>query len=81
MAGGTFTFTRDGILAIHAEDKGKDYTVHARVAVEGKTLRMTTRDPVSRQEQTRTSTVQELTATSLVLELENGQVLRMARGK
>src|SRR5204862_8052236 len=64
MAGGTFAFTRDGLLAIHAEGQGKDYTVKASVAVEGKTLRMTTQDSLSRQEQTRMSTIRELTATS-----------------
>jgi hypothetical protein len=81
MAGGTFAFARDGTLAIHADAQGTDYIVTARVAVENKTLSMTTREPRTRQEQTRTSTIQELTATSLVLELENGQVLRMVRRK
>jgi uncharacterized protein (TIGR03066 family) len=79
MAGGTFAFARDGTLAIHAEDKGTDYIITGRVNVEGQAMLATTKDPRTRQEQTRTYTIRELTATSLVLELENGPVLRMVR--
>jgi uncharacterized protein (TIGR03066 family) len=79
MAGGTFTFARDGTLAIYAEEQGKDYIVTGRVTVDGQTMLTTTQEPRTRREQTRMSTIRELTATSLVLELENGQVLRMVR--
>jgi uncharacterized protein (TIGR03066 family) len=79
MARGTFAFARDGTVAIHADAGGTDYIVTGRATVDGKTLSMTSRDTRTRREQTRTSTIHELTATTLVLELENGQVLRMVR--
>jgi uncharacterized protein (TIGR03066 family) len=81
MAGGTFAFSRDGTLAIHAGAQGKDLTVNAQAVVEGKILLTISQDPQTGQEQTRTSTIRELTPTTLVLELEKGQVLRMARRK
>jgi hypothetical protein len=79
MTGGTFAFSRNGTLAVHAEGQGKDYAVQAQVVVVGNVLLTISRDPGTGQEQTRKSTIRELTGTSLVLELENGQVLRMAR--
>jgi hypothetical protein len=79
MQGGTFEFARDGTLEIRVKD-GKQIKAHARV--DGKTLVQTTQDPVSLREETRSkSTIQELTPTTLVLELERGAVLRMARAK
>jgi hypothetical protein len=81
MAGGTFAFSRDGSLAIHADAQGTNYDVKARATVVGKFLVTTSQDPQSGQEQTRKNTIRELTAASLVLELEGGQVLRMVRKK
>jgi uncharacterized protein (TIGR03066 family) len=78
MQGGTFEFTRDGTLAIRVTD-GKQ--IQARARVEGKTLVQTTQDPAGLREETRKSTIQELTPNTLVLELERGAVLRMARAK
>jgi hypothetical protein len=79
MAGGTFTFSRRGTVAIHAHGEGTNFAVNARVVVAGKVLLTVSQDPQTGQEQTRKSTIQELTASSLVLRLENGEVLRMAR--
>jgi hypothetical protein len=78
MQGGTFEFARDGTLEIRVND-GKQFKARARV--DGKTLVQTTQDPASLREETRKSTIQELTPNTLVLELERGAVLRMARAK
>jgi hypothetical protein len=81
MAGGTFTFSSDGTLAIRAGGPGANLSVNAQVVVEGKIMLTTSQDPKTGQEQTRTSIIRELSPTSFVLELEKGQVLRMARRK
>jgi hypothetical protein len=47
--------------------------------VEDRTLWTTTQNPSTRQESTRKSTIRELTAKSLILEFENGDVLRLVR--
>jgi hypothetical protein len=78
-SGSIFTFGRDGSLVVDAGGSGADLGVKARVVVEGKLLLTVTRDPQTGQEQTRKSTIQELSETSLVLELENRQTLRLVR--
>src|SRR5262245_31272458 len=78
MSGGTFRFSRSG--AVEIRHRGAAVALDGRASVDGKVLLLTTRDPKDiRLEQTRPSTIQELTATSLVLELEKGQVLKMVR--
>jgi hypothetical protein len=79
MAGGSFHFSRFGTVQIHVTTQGKSNTLHGRVAVEGKTLRITSQNARSQQDETRDSVIQELTANTLVLELESGEVLKMAR--
>src|SRR5262249_45425627 len=69
MHGGTFAFSRNGTLEIHADNRGTAYTLKARVAVEGKTLLTTTDNPQLRQEETGKSIIRELTANSLILDL------------
>ena len=78
MQGGTFEFLADGTLTIRS-NQGPD--MKARAAVEGKTLLTTTQNSVTLRDETRKSTIQELTPTSLVLELERGDVLKMVRKK
>src|SRR5262245_46364151 len=78
MSGGTFRFSRNG--AVEIVHRGADIGIRGRAAVDGKVLLLTTRDPKDiRLEQTRPSTIRELTPDSLVLELEKGQVLKMVR--
>jgi uncharacterized protein (TIGR03066 family) len=77
--GGTFTFARNGNLVIHLKNQRSDYTIRARAVVEGKTLLTTTYNPQTREEETHTITILELTAHSLVLELDNGEVLKFVR--
>jgi len=74
-------FLRYGTLEIHGDNQGRPYTLNARVAVEDKTLLTTTRNPRSQQDETRKSVIRELTASTLILELESGEVLKMARQK
>jgi uncharacterized protein (TIGR03066 family) len=81
MAGGAFYFSRSGTLEIHGNNQGRYYTLKGRVALEGKNLLTTTQNPRSQQDETRTSVIQELTANSLILELESGEVLKMVRQK
>jgi hypothetical protein len=78
MQGGMFEFRGDGTLTI-SSNQGPE--MKARAAVEGKTLLTTTRNPGALRDETRKSTIQELTPTSLVLELERGDVLKMVRKK
>jgi hypothetical protein len=77
MKGGTFAFSRNGSVEIRAP--GTNDKINARVAVEGKILLTTTQNPSTRKDETRKSIIQELTENSLILELERGAVLRMAR--
>jgi uncharacterized protein (TIGR03066 family) len=77
--GGTFQFLRNGTLIVHLDNQGTDVSFKARAALEGRTLRTTLNNPNSNLEETRKSTIRELTAKTLVLEFESGEVLRMVR--
>jgi hypothetical protein len=81
MAGGAFHFSRYGTLEIHVNNQGRADALKGRVAVEDKTLLITSHNPRSQQDETRKSAIQELTASTLILELESGEVLKMARQK
>jgi uncharacterized protein (TIGR03066 family) len=81
MSGGTFQFFRDGTLETRHKKDQTYSMLRASVAVEGKTLLTTTQDLRTGQEQTRKSTIRELTANSLAIELEDGAVLKMVRAK
>ena len=78
MQGGSFEFLSNGTLTIRS-NQGPDMKAH--VAVDGKTLLTTTQNPITSRDETRRSAIQELTATSLVLQLERGDVLKMTRKK
>ena len=75
-AGRHLRIRADGTLAVRVKE-GQQFKARARV--DGKTLVQTTQDPSSLREETRKSTIQELTPNTLVLELERGAVLRLAR--
>jgi hypothetical protein len=82
MAGGVFDFSSRGNLEIHVLNQGRLTPLSkARVAVNDKTLLTTTYNPRSQQEETKQSAIRELTANSLILELESGEVLKMTRSK
>jgi hypothetical protein len=80
MKGGVFQFYRSGALEVHHEKSAT--MIMARVTVNDKTLLMTTHDTTSGQgDTTKKITIRELTESSLILELENGDVLKMVRKK
>jgi uncharacterized protein (TIGR03066 family) len=81
MAGGTFAFSRDGTLKSHVKNQGTSSTLAGHVTLDGKTLRMTTHNAATGEDETHASYIRELTATSLVVELEKGDVLKMVRRK
>ena len=76
MKGGSFDFSRNGNLEISSN---QGHVVKARVAVQGKNLLTTTKNPSTSREETHASIIQQLTADSLILELEQGDVLRMVQ--
>jgi len=78
MKGGTFNFFPNGTLEIRSV---QGPFIRARVAVDGKKLSTTTKNPSTLRDETRTSIIQDLTENSLVLELERGDVLKMVRRK
>jgi hypothetical protein len=78
-AGATFEFSRTGAFETRAKDKGSYFTLKGRATVEDKTLFTTTRHSMSGREETRKSTIRELTESTLILELENGEVLKLLR--
>jgi hypothetical protein len=79
MSGGTFRFSRDGTLQVRARDDAMDFNLKGSVVMIDRVLRTTTYDSLTGRDKTSRSTIRELTRTSLVLELENGELLKMAR--
>ncbi len=79
--GATFDFFRGGNMEAHLNNNGNEVVLKAQVAVEGKTLLTTTRNPHTGQDETNTSTIRELTRDSLVLETKQGEVFRMTRAE
>src|SRR5262249_32674194 len=77
--GATFDFSRNGTLEAHLNDKGMTRILQATVAVKDRTLLVTTRNPHTRQDETRSCVIRELTDRSLIVEFEKGEVFRMAR--
>jgi hypothetical protein len=60
-----------------SKTKRANFTLKSRAVVDGKTLLTTAYNPQTFREETHASTILELTAGTLVLELENGDVLRL----
>lgn len=77
--GGSFEFFRNGTLEFNLKENKRQISHKTRVAVKDKQLLTTTRDPQTRQEKTNTIMIRELTADSLILEFENGDVLSFVR--
>ncbi len=77
MRGGTFEFFRDGRLEIYHAATGS--LMRAQVSLADRTLSTTTRDTLTGLQDTKYSTIRELTDTNLILELERGNVLKMVR--
>jgi hypothetical protein len=79
MKGGTFEFMPNGTMEVQVYNKKKHITHKTRVVVRDKTLFITARDPLALQAVTSESIIRELTADTLILELEKGEVLKMVR--
>jgi hypothetical protein len=77
--GGTFEFFRNGTMEVHLQSKKKLVTHKAHVTVRDKALVMANKDPLTREETRSESIIRELTADTLILELEKGDVLKMVR--
>lgn len=79
--GATFDFTRRGGMHARLNNNGSEVRIDARATVQGKQLLTTTKNPHTRQDETRASIIRELTEHTLVLETEQGEVFRMARAE
>jgi uncharacterized protein (TIGR03066 family) len=79
--GATFDFSRRGGLESHLNKGGNDQILEGRVTVVDKTMSITTRNPYTGQNDTKTCQIRELTEKTLVVEFPNGEVFRMARAQ
>jgi len=76
---GTFEFSRNGTMELRTYNKKKPLTTKALVTVRDKTLFITEKALLTREETTTEGIIRELTADTLILELQKGEVLRMVR--
>jgi hypothetical protein len=74
----TFEFFRNGNMEVHQRIQKREVTRKMSGSVQGKTLRITAKDPRTGNDVTSESIIRELTADTLILE-ERGEVLRMVR--
>jgi hypothetical protein len=79
--GATFDFSRRGTLEAHFNGQGFDHPLNGTIAVEDKLLRITTRNPHTNRDETRTCIIRELTAESLIVEFEKNETFKMVRVK
>jgi uncharacterized protein (TIGR03066 family) len=79
--GSTFDFSRNGTLEAHINAQGYDHPLNATIAVDDKQMRITTRNPHTNQDETRTCLIRELTADSLIVEFEQNETFKMVRVK
>ncbi|MBI3407237.1 MAG: hypothetical protein HY040_02635 [Planctomycetes bacterium] len=77
--GASFEFFRKGEMEIHMKNKKKDISHKTRVVVKDKTILSTSKNPQTRVEKTSPIMIRELTADSLILEFEGGEVLNLVR--
>ena len=77
--GGSYDFFRNGTAEVLVKTRKGEVTYKAQVVVRHKTLVETVKDRETGERATRKSIIRELTADSLILELEKGNVLKMVR--
>jgi hypothetical protein len=77
--GGTFEFFRDGTMEVHLKSKKGTVTHKTQVSVRDKTLVIVAQGLQGHEELTRDCIIRELTAETLILELEQGDVLKFVR--
>lgn len=76
---GTIEFFRDGTMEAHWQAIKKPVTIKARVAVRDKKLVITSKSSLPGQEDRDEYVIRELTANTLILEMERGEVWKMVR--
>jgi hypothetical protein len=79
--GATFDFSRRGTVEAHLNHQGMEHILQGTAAVKDRTLLITTQNPHTRQEETRSCNIRELTPRSLIVEFETGEVFRMTRAQ
>jgi hypothetical protein len=77
--GATFDFFRKGTMVGRINVRGQEGIINARVRVEGQLLYSTTTNPNTRLEVTRSQKILTLSENALVLQDDQGQLLRMIR--
>ena len=66
-------------MKTNVKGRTREVTHKTHVTLKDKTLLMTTKDPQSRKETVNEAIIRELTADTLILELERGDVLKLVR--
>jgi uncharacterized protein (TIGR03066 family) len=79
--GATFEFSRDGAVLAHLNAAGQLAVLKGKVAVESKKLLITTRNPKTGLDETKSFVIRELNESTLVVESEQGEVFNMKRGQ
>jgi hypothetical protein len=79
--GATFDFFRSGTLIGKVNLGGKEGVINARIRLEEKKLFSTTTHPITGKDDTHVQIIRTLTPKDLVLEDEQGQLLKMERAE
>jgi uncharacterized protein (TIGR03066 family) len=79
--GATFDFYRNGNLRARLNAGGREAIMEARVRVEDKKIYSTTTNPNTGQDDTKVLMIRTLTARELVVEDEQGTVMKMQRAR
>ena|SRR5947207_80879 len=77
--GATFDFSRNGTLEARFNGGVMEHVLQGRAAVEDKRLLITTRNPNTKQDETRSCVIRELTERTFVVEFAQGEVFTMVR--
>jgi uncharacterized protein (TIGR03066 family) len=76
---GTFEFAREGTMEVHLTSNKKHVSHKTRVAVKDRTMTFAAQGFLAPENSPSECTIRELTADTLVLELERGDVLELVR--
>jgi uncharacterized protein (TIGR03066 family) len=79
--GATFDFYRSGSMVGRVNAGGNEAVVNARIRVEDNKIYSTTTNPHTGRDETMILTIRTLTARELVVEDQQGKVLRMERAE
>ena len=77
--GATFDFSRNGTLEARFNGGSVEHILKGRAAVEDKRLLITTRNPNTKQDETRSCVIRELSERTFVVDFEQGEVFKMVR--